>query len=639
MRSVLARWGALLAATLMTVLLVSTVTIEPAVATSTVHPESASLLAADQGPAETIRYGGSLSWIDLKDTTGVKIWKYKVYVDHGGITAAGKMVWSTFILIVWQFYLFITTACLWFMDWVNGLGIIQVIYGPLKAAAGALSSVLDSLGLKTALLTITGLVAAVHILKGRWATGLWEVAAAGVVAALATGLLASPVDLIAGPNGAVSTAQQAGLQLGVATAGDSRDMGNASLDELRETQSSQMVDAFVVLPTQILNFGAPLSTKCDAVYRQSIDKGPYADEDDKVRDAVGDCDKNAGEVAKNPGSGMFFNALVFMPAGFVLCVLCALVSFGVLMSVLRAAATSVKLVWDLLVGLLPGSARGPLLSSAADVIMHLIVLVLSSTFLGILISVITAIFDFGGENKRPVVETFFVVDLVLVAGALVWWRWRSRLEESSRRLAEKMAWRPQASPSAIPAPGPNPDWGRMRRAAAIGAFAGRRSTPDAGTPPAAGTTNNVLIVTSPLAGDGRRTREGSAEFVQPEDQPAQTRRAAIEHPVRRQLTAGPRDTQGGGGPSLPPGPAGAATTAAKGLASLHPAGRAAVVASRAVKAPPPRTARRAELEAKIGAPSSGPRPPAPTSASPRPPQFDRIVRDGQVLLVPTGGER
>ena len=64
-----------------------------------------------------------------------------------------------------------------------------------------MQSVVNRIGASGALLTITAVVAVVWMMRGRWATGIWELSIALVIAALASGVFASPVRMLAGDTG------------------------------------------------------------------------------------------------------------------------------------------------------------------------------------------------------------------------------------------------------------------------------------------------------------------------------------------------------------------------------------------------------------------------------------------------------
>ena len=177
----------------------------------------------------------ALAWIDLKDSRGISIWNFEMSLDRGGITSPDKFFWASITDACWGAYRSWCALSLWFLDWVLSFTWVQTIAAPLLSVGNAMQQVVTRLGLVPTFLTLTALLAGLWMLKGRHTTAIWEVGIACVIAALASGVFAQPVQMIAGQNGYIVKANQTGQELAAALA--TGDASGKSPEQLRQAQT------------------------------------------------------------------------------------------------------------------------------------------------------------------------------------------------------------------------------------------------------------------------------------------------------------------------------------------------------------------------------------------------------------------
>lgn len=437
----------------------------------------------------------SLGWIKIRDSHDIDIWKYELSLDRGGITDTGKTIWSFVTELMWGLYLLAMSIAIWFIDWALSFSWLDVIISPVVRIGDALAVVVDRLGVAPTLLTITAVAAVLWMAKGKWVLGIFELFLSMIIASLAVGVLANPVSLVAGPDGLLYNSRDVGLEIasGLANEGDT----SGSPDQVRKDVTAMMADTFIRQPAQIINFGAVLDGgKCEDDYTDVVSEGPYGD-GDEIREAVADCDSDYGEVAENPNSGMAMSAVSLVPAALITMLFAAVLSGAVIVAGLYALYNALKLIVTLLAGMLPGGGRGALWMTVADLVISLVTLVFSVVFLGAFLMLIQAVFASGDEENR--MQTFFIVDALLLAGLVVFWKGRKRLKAAADRLAQAMSKRPGGGgPTSLPPRSTfNPAEiyykGRMALGAARVARAavGRGEASAAGTPAVAETTAGV----------------------------------------------------------------------------------------------------------------------------------------------------
>lgn len=402
--------------------------------------------AATAAPTDDLTIGqtpAALSWIDLHDSAGIPIWNFEMSLDRGGITSPDKFFWASITDATWGAYRSWCALALWFLDWVLTFEWVPTIASPLLAVGDAMHQVVTNLGLVPTFLTITALMAGLWMLKGRYTTAISEVLIACVIAALATGVFAQPVRMIAGPDGLIVKANQTGQQLASALA--TGDTAGRSPEQLRHAQTGLLVDTFIRQPTQMINFGRVIDgTRCEGAYNDVVQAGPYGTTSD-IRDRMGDCDPTLGDYAANPSSAMAIGSVVFMPAAFVILFMALLLAGSVIAAAVWAMFQALKAVVTLVTGLLPGGGRGSLMLTAAEVVIALVVIVFTSVFLSVFLLVIQAMFV--ASSGESVARTFVIVDVLIVIGLVVYSRQRKQLKATSARMAQWMSRRPGGAPA------------------------------------------------------------------------------------------------------------------------------------------------------------------------------------------------
>ena len=398
---------------------------------------AASITASSQTP-------GALAWITLTDSRGISIWNYEMSIDRGDgiIPNPGKMFWSSLVDMLWSSYRAWVALAIWFLDWVMGLDWLTITIGT------AMEAVVAKIGVTNTFLLVTFVTAVVWIIKGQWATGIWEVTMSLVISALAVGVLAHPVKMIAGPDGWIATAQRSGQEVAVELTG-----GEGGLSG---TQTQALVDVFIRKPLQLINFGQIVDgTPCEKAYTNVVRGGPYGGESD-IRDAVGDCDEDLGEYAENPSVSMVIDGIFMGLGAGVLVLLVVSIGGSVLIAGMVLLWESAKGIINLLIGLLPGAARGPLFTTVGTIATRLALFFVSSIFLGLLVLLIDELL-----GSDATARVFLLVDVVLLVAVVAWWRQRRNLEAASTRLAQALAARPGAGPVRLPSPGQHPGVGSV----------------------------------------------------------------------------------------------------------------------------------------------------------------------------------
>lgn len=395
------------------------------------------LLVALGAPAhaEGSNTPAALSWINYKDSYGLTIWHYELSLDRGGPTSPGKIMWAFFIDGGWQVYRgWIALSC-WLIDWTLSFAWLKWITTPAIELGDSLQKVVDQFGVGPTFLTITAFSAGLLMIRGRWVTGLFELFMALVIAALAVGILANPIDAVAGKDGALYGSRDAGLEVasGLKNDGDT----TADPEETREDVVSTLVETFLRRPAQLINFGAVIDGgDCEKAYQEKVEEGPFGEGKDLL-EAVGECEEDYGKVAENPNGSMAISMAALYPTAVFVLLFAIILCGAVILAGAQAVYQSLKMIIALVLALLPNGARGSLWITFASVLIAMVEVIFSVVFLTAYLLVIQNLLS--GDNP---IKTFFIIDVLLFVGIILFWKGRARLKAATARLAAAMARRP-----------------------------------------------------------------------------------------------------------------------------------------------------------------------------------------------------
>ena len=421
--------------------LLSAVVLLPALATPAFADPDQPVDLSDPSTYEPIELGQTpvgLAWIELTDTRGISLWNFEMSLDRGSPITPMKSFWAVIVDQCWGIYRSFCALALWFIDWVTSLTWMDFFAAPLLTIGDAMQSVLSGLGLVPTFMTLSVLMAGIWMIRGRTSTAVYEVAIACVVAALAAGVFAHPVRMVAGPDGLIVNAAQIGQGFAAELATGGAEGKTA--EQLRRDQTGKLVDVFIRQPTQMMNFGRVLDgTKCESAYNDVVKDGPYGNDSD-IRDKVADCDKGLGEYAANPSASMAIGAFMFMPAAFVVLLFGGALGGAVIAAGVGAMYQSMKAIVTLITGLLPGGGRGSLMLTVAEVINSMLVIVFASVFMSVFLLVIESLFT--NEAGSSVPQMFIFIDIALVLGLIVFVGQHKQIKALRYRMAEWMARRP-----------------------------------------------------------------------------------------------------------------------------------------------------------------------------------------------------
>ncbi|MEV6774368.1 hypothetical protein AB0N05_37605 [Nocardia sp. NPDC051030] len=404
------------------------------------------------------------SWMEVKDSHGISIWRYFMSIDEGSAKNKSAMFFSPLIKIEYEIYRALAGFAIWVIGYALSFDWLQTIIGPVRTVGESITALMSQMPLTGTLLTAAAGIGGWWILRGRWATGVYEIVMAAAIAAAAVGVLSNPVERVAGDSGLIMQARDAGLELAAGIANNGNATGSS--DQLVEKIKSQLADTLVRQPTQLLNFGQVIDTMPGADGQKCIQAWDKGHDDfegntkDTLKDNIRNCqgggdnfwDSNGGNLkdfADNPGVIQMFAGLVLILGGGVLCIFGIALAAAMVMAACSALIQSLKAVVVLVLGVLSGGARNALWKTGANLAISLVIMVFGIVFTVAYMLVLQAFFNSQGDN---LFKKFLFVDAILLVGVFQFRRGVKGLHAMADGLAARFGTRPGPAASSIARP-------------------------------------------------------------------------------------------------------------------------------------------------------------------------------------------
>ncbi len=423
-------------------LAISSVSISATSALAATTPSYSSAASSDESPLSTPAEGEIPAdpMSSLKDSHGVPAEKYLTTpVDRGDIWHPRHVIDGWFIDLLWGPYTGSFKTMMWLIHFVFSFAWVDWLISPVEGIADNISAVISPvkssyIGFAMAL---SGAVYGIALLRGKAGSALMNIAVTIGILVLLMGSLSNPMTAVFGTDGAFDKFRNAGSEVAItiATNGEQNSDNLTANQVITDSVGSKLTDVMLREPLQYVAFGKTLEGKCAETFTQKIQEVATGDgADTRVRDAISKCDPQAKTYLETPNGTLDVMAGSFlMLSGMLIFVI---VFFAILAgAVLFLAWRTGVLLYQLLIGLLPGSERGGLWECLVMVLYGLFLTGFALALFVIVLIAIVSFLDFLaplGRNKFTVVMIFTVVSAALLL------KYRSWLLTRAKNLAERM---------------------------------------------------------------------------------------------------------------------------------------------------------------------------------------------------------
>lgn len=369
---------------------------------------------------------------DVQDSYGNPVSDYLTLSLYGGgmNPADPQHIFAPLVQLIWSLYATGMQTQIMLLDWVLSLTWVDFFLSPLQALSNTAQVVMAELGLRPLLLLFLGALVGVLLLKGRTAAAGVELVIGATIAALAVGALSDPMAMIGGPNGAVTQAQSAGMDLAQAIATDGESLTAADTTQVRNGLTAALSDTMLRTPHQFINYGTNLDGHpCEDIYDATLGQAD-------ARLEMGECDSQLQDVADHPDAARVVTTARLLPAGFVFGLFGWVIAIMAIGAVLLAGWTGVKLTWDLVVGVVGN--RSGIFRSAANLALSLCVVILTIAGVPAYMKLVAAVMS-SAEGPAATLFRFDLATVMLLIGIIVFILARGRLKKNLQSMGERLA--------------------------------------------------------------------------------------------------------------------------------------------------------------------------------------------------------
>ncbi|MEV6134469.1 hypothetical protein AB0L63_00045 [Nocardia sp. NPDC051990] len=254
-----------------------------------------------------------LSWMHIRDSSGVPLANYTFATDHGGLLDPGSTILWAILGFEFIGYIAIVTTAIWLIgnalsfQWLNMFG------SALTGVADRLTGTIATPMLLITAATIGAFCVAWFWMRGYHAKAVLQIVTMLGVAVLGPLFLAEPLGDVLSSDGLLAK----GRDLGISVAAGLNGNNNPNPNNLVATMQQDLADSFARRPVQVWNFGHVVDEQ--PACRSAWTAGMAAGDDERVRKGMLSCGDSAAHAkAENPTMGQVGTGLMLLICGGIL---------------------------------------------------------------------------------------------------------------------------------------------------------------------------------------------------------------------------------------------------------------------------------------------------------------------------------
>ncbi|MET8874216.1 hypothetical protein [Nocardia sp. NPDC004604] len=270
-----------------------------------------------------------LSWMHIRDSSGVPLANYSFATDHGGVLNPGATILWAILGFLFIGYIAIVTTAIWLIGNALSFQWLNMFSSALTGVADRLTGQIATPMMLITAATIGAFCVAWFWMRGYHAKAVLQIVTMLGVAVLGPVFLAEPLADVLSPDGLLTK----GRDLGISVAAGLNGNNNPNPNQLVTTMQRDLADNFARRPVQVWNFGHVVDEQ--PACRSAWSAGMAAGDDDRVRKGMQSCgDSAAYAKAQNPSMGQVGTGLMLLICGGILLVFAVVLGIRVIKAAL-----------------------------------------------------------------------------------------------------------------------------------------------------------------------------------------------------------------------------------------------------------------------------------------------------------------
>ena len=390
------------------------------------------LATAQTGTGVISAPNSALSWMRIRDSSGVELSSYLFATNRGGIFSPGNIVMSFLIIVLFAIWLVITVTAIWLPTDTLDFGWLTIVSKPLQGVADALTGQIATPIMLVTFVTIGGIPVGVFIVRGYFSKASMQVVMMVGVAILGPLFLAEPLAEVLSPDGLLAQGRNLGISVAAGLNGNS----NPNPNQLIQTMQSDMADNFARRPLQVWNFGHVVDDRASC--KAAWSAGVMAGDDERVKNGMKSCgDAAAYSAADNPSVGQIGAGILLLVSGTVLLVFGAVLAIKVIWAALDSIYYGFMTIFGFAAG---GFVYGPTQTFTIRCVVHGFVsagrMAVFVIFLGVYELFIGDLFR---QARGQVMSVFVIGAIVEIVAIFQLKRLNASLEKGNDWIANRFA--------------------------------------------------------------------------------------------------------------------------------------------------------------------------------------------------------
>lgn len=367
------------------------------------------------GTAAVAAAGGSgssgdsaLSWMGVKDSSGVELSNYVFATNNGGVLHPITTGIALIISLEFAGWMVIVTIGIWLITYVLSFRWLDLFATPLRAVGRTLSGQFAVPIVLTTAATIGAFFVGWFVLRGLHAKAAMQIATMLGVAVLAPLFLSDPLADVLSSDGWLVQGRDLGISIAAGLNGDS----NPQPGQLVTTMQGQLADNFARRPLQVWNFGhvVDLNTACRGAWSAA------AGDEDRTKSAMQSCGDGAAKAsADNPNAGQIGAGVLLLIAGTLLLAFAAVLAIKIVRSALDSVYHGLLTIFGFAAG---GFIYGPTQTFLVRCVVHAFFaaarMAAEVVFLGVYCLFLGDLFEQAGGQVMSVFVIGAIVEIVAI---------------------------------------------------------------------------------------------------------------------------------------------------------------------------------------------------------------------------------
>ncbi|WP_067721525.1 hypothetical protein [Nocardia yamanashiensis] len=308
-------------------------------------------LAESGSPSGTAAAGNALGGLNVRDSAGVNLASYQIFIDRGGVLHPLTTATAFVVKLECAGWMIITICVCWLIPEILSLSFLNIIAMPMRGIGRAFAHDIGTSAVLILASTVGAACVAAFVLRGLHAKASMQIVTMIFVAIIGPVFLADPLAETLSPEGWLAQGRDVGLSVAAGITGD----GHAQPDRLITNMQQQLADGFARRPLQVWNFGHVVDElpSCRAAWTAAT----MAANDDMMKAGMRNCgDMAASQAASQVTFGQIGIGLLILITGIMLLAFAVVLSVRVVHSALDSIFHGMMAVFGFAAG---GFVYGP----------------------------------------------------------------------------------------------------------------------------------------------------------------------------------------------------------------------------------------------------------------------------------------